>query len=991
MATSPDGVRSPPPVPTPCLVVDRPVRHCKGVLPGRTLLERGEETAAIEAALGAAAAGDGACIVVEGPAGIGKSVLLDAARRSARARGMAVLAARADELEGDFPYGVVRQLLERRAHDDRGLLAGSAGLAAGALGLTGSGSHPVPAGPMETGGPTEPESEFAVVHALYWAACNLAEQGPVLLTVDDLHHCDAPSRKFLHYLARRLDGVGIALVVAARPGGEDQRLGDQRWPDLLAASSGRVLRPALLSADGSERFVRDRTDGAPSTAFVAACHRASGGNPFLLAELLVAVRSDGLGWDDAAAASVASLSPRGVSRSVLLRLHGLPAQATRLARAIGTFGDTATVRQAAQAAGMGTGEAADLCDRLVRAGVLAPGRPLSFVHPVIGEAIREDTPHGERARLHRTAAELLAADGAGPEQVATHLVLTDEAGDPWVAEVLWAAGRLARDRGAPGAAVRWLSRAVAEGVSPVPAALLRDLGEAEWLAGDPTPALDHLRAAAPGLAGGATVGDATADGATHDPTDRAATGLLLARVQGSVADVVGAAATIDGVLADRDQLPAATVLRLEAEAATYHLLNQVDADVVAARLAPLAGPAGDTVPGLLIQCSLAATRLLKGSAAEAVGFARRGLADDRLLDRGAGASFPFMAALTAFSLAEDQEEAGAVFDRALQHARDRGATAAFTYVCGTAAIGAWITGDLRRCEQMAREALDPGFPPGYAHPILHAYLALALMEQGDLDGAARALDDSGLDRGLPSVSQSIHAAYACGRLLHLQGRPEAALEVLRVQGDPGHAENHLPHPPWRLEAASCLLDLGDTAQAALLVKEHAVHAERWGTTAARGATRRLEALTLDGEARLAGLAAADTLLAGSPARLERARCQLDLGVARRAAGHTREARDALRAAYDGAGHCGSAVLAEQARTELLAAGARPRRQRLTGLHALTAGERRVCDLAAGGLTNAQIAQRLFVTRSTVEKHLGHAYDKLGVTSREGLGGLLPKE
>jgi DNA-binding CsgD family transcriptional regulator len=943
------------------------VGHPRGMRSEETLLERGEETAAIEAALEAAGDGDGASLVVEGPAGIGKSALLDAARRRARARGMTVLGARGDELEADFPYGVARQLLERRVHDDPGLLAGSASLAAGALGLTGPEPHPPAVGPRE------PESDFAIVHALYWVAVNLADDGPVLLTVDDLHHCDTPSRRFLRYVARRLDGIGIALVVATRPG-QDQE--DEPWSDLPVAPFGRVLRPALLSAPGSEQFVRDRTDGAPSTAFVAACHRASGGNPFLLTELLVTARSDGLGTDDAAATSVASLSPRGVARSVLLRLHALPAAATALARAIGTFGDTATVLLAGRATGMGTGEAADLCDRLVRAGVLAPGRPLSFVHPVIGEAIRDDTPHGERARLHRTAAQLLAAEGAGPDLVAAHLALTDEAGDPWAAESLWAAGRLARDRGDPDAAVRWLSRALAEGVSPVPAALLADLGEAEWLAGDPTAALDHLRASVSTI---------------EDPAEQAEIALLAARVQASVADLVGAGTTIEAVLADRDRLPAATVLLLEAEAATYQLLNQVDADVVAARLAPLAGSTGGTVPGLLIQCSLAATRLVKGSAAEAVGFARRGLADDRLLDGGAGASFPFMAALTAFSLAEDQEEAGAVFDRALQHARDRGATAAFTYVCGTAAIGAWISGDLRRCEQMARDALDPDLPVGYARPILHAYLALALMEQGDLDGAARALDDSGLDQGLPTASQSIHAAYACGRLRHLRGRPDAALEVLRCQGDPGLAENHLPHPPWRLEAASCLLDLGGTTEAALLVREHAVHAERWGTTAARGATRRLEALTLDGEARLAGLAAADALLAASPARLERARCLLDLGVVHRAAGHTREAREALRAAYDGAGRCGSAVLAEQARSELLASGARPRRQELTGLAALTASERRVCELAAGGLTNAQIAQQLFVTRSTVEKHLSHAYDKVGITSREGLNALWPKE
>lgn len=135
--------------------------------------------------------------------------------------------------------------------------------------------------------------------------------------------------------------------------------------------------------------------------------------------------------------------------------------------------------------------------------------------------------------------------------------VTDEAGDAWVVEVLWAAGRLARDRGAPDTAVRWLSRALAEGVLPVPTALLRDLGEATWLAGDPASALDHLRATATASAQ-----------AADDPDARAEIALLVARVRASMADVVGATAAIDAVLADRERLPAATVLRLEAEAAT---------------------------------------------------------------------------------------------------------------------------------------------------------------------------------------------------------------------------------------------------------------------------------------------------------------------------------------------------------------------------------------------------------------------------------------
>jgi len=386
-----------------------------------------------------------------------------------------------------------------------------------------------------------------------------------------------------------------------------------------------------------------------------------------------------------------------------------------------------------------------------------------------------------------------------------------------------------------------------------------------------------------------------------------------------------------------------------------------------------------------IQCSLAATRLLKGSAAEAVGFARRGLADGRLLEQGDGASFPFMAALTAFSLAEDQEEAGAVFDRALQHARDRGATAALTYVCGTAAIAAWITGDLLRCEQMTREAIDPGFPPGVRAPDPARLPGPGLDGTG---GSRRRRPDPPRQRLRPeaAVGVAVHphrlrrrpAPPPAGpprsrpKRARLPGRPATCREPPAAPAVAARSRRLPPRPRRHRPSGTA----GERTRRPR---------QTVGTTAARGATRRLEALTQPGSARLAGLAAAETLLAGSPARLERARCQLDLGVAHWAAGHTREARDALQAAYDGAGRCGSVLLAAQAHAQLVATGARPRRQQLTGLQALTASKRRVCELAAGALTNAQIAQRLFVTQTTVEKHLGHAYDydKLGITSRQG--------
>jgi DNA-binding CsgD family transcriptional regulator len=96
----------------------------------------------------------------------------------------------------------------------------------------------------------------------------------------------------------------------------------------------------------------------------------------------------------------------------------------------------------------------------------------------------------------------------------------------------------------------------------------------------------------------------------------------------------------------------------------------------------------------------------------------------------------------------------------------------------------------------------------------------------------------------------------------------------------------------------------------------------------------------------------------------------------------------LRTGLDLAHHAGATRLAERARLELRATGAKPRRAVMTGLQALTPSERRVADLAAQGMSNPEIAQALFVTLNTVEGHLRHVYQKLSIGSRQELGGLL---
>ena len=127
----------------------------------------------------------------------------------------------------------------------------------------------------------------------------------------------------------------------------------------------------------------------------------------------------------------------------------------------------------------------------------------------------------------------------------------------------------------------------------------------------------------------------------------------------------------------------------------------------------------------------------------------------------------------------------------------------------------------------------------------------------------------------------------------------------------------------------------------------------------------------------------------SPARLETAYALADLGAELVKRRRRREGREALRLALEIAQKCGATALAESVRGDLGAGGGRPPRLEVTGVEALTPAERKVCDLAAGELTNRQIAQTLFVTEKTVELHLTSAYRKLGIRSRFQLASMMP--
>ena len=424
------------------------------------LLEREWELDTLAATIGAAADGRAGLLLVQGPAGIGKSRLLAEARTLAEERGLCVRSARGGELERDFPFGVVRQLFESQLVDDSErsrLLSGAARAAAPVFG------H---ADELEAGGPLG-EGTFAVLHGLYWLTVNLCSERALLLVVDDLHWCDSASLRFLAYLARRLEDLPVVLVASLR---SSEPEADQAiLEELTSEPHAQVLMPGPLTVVAATEVVRDRLGEDVETAFAEACHSSTDGNPLLLNELLKALAADRVPPDAAHVHVVAELGPRAASRAVLLRLARLSEDAQRVARAISVLGEGAEIAVAAALAELDATAFAAATRELVRAEILRSEPPLGFVHPLVQAAVYSDLAPGERELYHERAATLLVGLSAPKEQIAAHLLVMPARGEDWVVDLLRAAASEAVARGDLDSAIASLRRALDEPPTTRPA------------------------------------------------------------------------------------------------------------------------------------------------------------------------------------------------------------------------------------------------------------------------------------------------------------------------------------------------------------------------------------------------------------------------------------------------------------------------------------------------------------------------------------------
>lgn len=938
---------------------------------GAPLLERDDELAVLRDAFEAAAGGSGRLVAIEGQAGLGKSSVLAAAAEMAREAGADLLRARGGELEREFPFGVALQLFEprlaqARAGERDALLDGAAALARPLF------------DPSEVGG-GEPDVLFSRVHGLYWLTSNLAEAGPLVIAIDDVHWSDSPSLRFLLYLAHRLEDSPVALVVALRP--EEQGSGSGLVRQLVSNPLAQTVRLAPLSAAGVEQLVRDAFPDCHE-AFSSACAEVTGGNPFLLKELLAELAAEGIEPTAASAPRIGSYAPDAVSRSVLIRLLRLPDAASRLARAAAVLGDDAALRHAADLAELDSSLACEAAAALESAGVLEPGEPLRFTHPLVRSAVYGDMPAAERSAAHLRAARLLGRAGEQPERVAAHLLAAPPTGERWVVDALLTAGERAAAKGAPDSALHLLRRALEEPpAADQRAGVLLALGEAEAASGQ-ADAFRHLAEAA----------ELVDDGVSA----RAAVRFKLGRRLIMAGRFGEAAETFDRALAELNGGDKDLATALEAGFISAARLDVSRRPEALERLERLlqSPPAGSSSTERLLLGTIAFERAISGEArAEVIRLALRAIEGGAILSEDAGDAAGFSGAVIALGWADELDAAEAALTAAVDHARRVGSVLQFARASLFRAFVYFRKGRLLEAIADATVALDnTTLASDVGGPGPSAVLAQALMERGDLEAAGAALDLPDVEARWGGTAPYAYYLEARGRLELSRGDARRALDTFL---ECGHLLEGLraPNPAmvaWRSWGAWAANRLGARDQAVELAEEELRLARRFGAPRATAIALRALASLEGGAEALARLREAADLLEGSQARLEQARTLVDLGAALRRDNQRTAAREPLERGLELARICGASALVERGSDELAAAGGRPQRAVLGGVESLTASERRVAEMAAAGLTNREIAQRLFVTVKAVQWHLRNCYRKLSVSSREELPAVLAK-
>jgi DNA-binding NarL/FixJ family response regulator/ABC-type cobalamin/Fe3+-siderophores transport system ATPase subunit len=885
-------------------------------------------------------------VVIEGRAGIGKTTLWREAVRIADEAGSIVLSCRPTSRETPLSFAGLADLVEPALDSLRPHLPDPQRRALEIALLLSD-----PRGP--------PPDERAIGAALTTALRTLAATAPVLVAVDDMQWLDASTAAALRFAIRRVVEEGsLRLLLTRRLGSEDRSTSD--LDRALTSAGAERIHLEGLTVGSLSRLLATRLDVVLPRPTLLRIHEISAGNPFYAIEVARAVVARGELRPTPGPLPI----PATLDELLRERVEGLPDEVRHSLLVVACAGrPTFAVLERALA-----GDQEAVLRPALDAGVAeTDGISVSLSHPLLAAWVY--THATDRARRAAHAALAAAADGL--EDRARHLALGVPGPDETVAAALEAAAEAALARGAPSSAVELAMRArdmtpdvLTEAVNR--RALLA--GEVTWVAGDYEQARAMLQ----------TVVDA----ATAGPL-RAGALLRLAR---SSRDMRESARLCEEAWleAEGDER-----LRTDIDASTaifLHAGGDVDeASRVAARGAEAAAAVGDRRREALPRSFHALMELVAGRGCD-LETMRAAVAVEEETGTYPARIGPKFLLAQALGHTDAFEESRELLLALEAEAREDG-DVRYGRILVTRALQEVRAGRLQVARELAEEARDlwqdvgQGQEEGKARATLaqaEAQLGLEAEARVDIDAARR------LAHRASEYFAQIRAGYA-EVLLELSlgngAAAEAAERLLEVSRAGGFRSSLVvPAAPCAVEAFVSASRLGEAEALAREVEDEAarVNHPRLALYAERS---RALVLAAHGDTTGAVLALERAARVGVGVKqpLERARTALLLGRMQLRAKQRRAARASLEQSVHEFEGLGATLWAGRAREELRKVGGRPARR-----NELTAAEERVATLAAEGKTNKEIGAALFVTPKTVEFHLRHVYDKLGVRSRTEL-------
>lgn len=949
----------------------------------RPLLERHRELQALESTLtelcetagGVPRTPSNELVTFAGPAGMGKTTLVSAARLRALEQGCTVLSAKGGENEHGLAFRVVRQFLQPAlaAMDEtelRTFLGSWYDIVAVALGL-------------EAGSATHVPDPTGVRDGLDWVMTRLAmKKAPVVLLLDDLHWADAESLGWLASFAPRAADLPLLIVAAYRP--DDMPHEANAFRTLVERHGNRPHTLGPLSADGVARIIRNEVGEDAEDEFCDECWTATGGSPFEAVELAIRLGERHVRGVRHELPVMRDLAAAVKGPGLIERLHRLSPATVRFAWAAAVLGGSFSPELAATLAVIGNEESAEATERLRTARILAdsqgPGGGLEFVHPIVSTTIYRDVPSNLRVGMHDRAAEAVRAAGFGPMAAARHLLEVPCDGRPEVVECLRAAAHEYLRSGAPEAARRVLTRALQE---PPPredrAAILHELACSTFLI-EPRATVSHLREALaePGV----------------DPDLRAGIVYRLAQALAHT-DRLAEAAAVAGDEARQATNPRIK-LRMQAEHFVWSSFRTDEPDSAARsrKLARLAGKlTGRGLEERYILGLRAWDALVRGEPRRTV----LGYAEDALrggmswTDENRGFEVPVSVALV-FMYCDQPRRAEELFTKGMAECETKGWRGSHLAL-GQALLGYiyYRRGCLAEAEQLAREGLRiadrvEGAVPAQWFAI--GILIQILLARGRTAAARRLADRYQYGDVVPNAVIYPDPRTVYAELLLAEGRRSEAECLLSEVGDrlEARAWRNPSWCAWQLDLASAVAPTAPD-RAVRLAQDAVKRARDFGAASVIGQALHVEAEVTGGPAALDLHAEAVEHLEQSPASYELARALVGHGAALSRNSRLQEAADRLYQGLETAVHCGAEAVASRAREELSAAGMRPLPLRYGQTDTLTAHERRAAEMTAQGHPVAVVAKELRLTEQGVRQLLSAAYRKVG-TDAAGLAGAL---